>query len=184
MQHSAISVLHTFQFTVAPAIRYFVFTSRLLATDLDTQTITVSPDYALQILHIKPSLHGSTLHSSRRELSWTAEFSLPLLFSLTQLTTAHTKSSSTANFPGLPPGENSLKTNFRPSYKPLIRHAENHSVLHCCVTAFQMRDVTAVPTEVTWPFLTVVRSKRLHLSLSKKRGEARQGGKTTSSTVA
>jgi hypothetical protein len=55
--------------------------------DLNTQTITVLPDYALQILYIKSSLHRSTLHNSCWELTWTAEFSLPLLFSLTQLLT-------------------------------------------------------------------------------------------------
>jgi hypothetical protein len=33
-QHSAIAILHTFQFTVAYALRFSVFTSRILATDL------------------------------------------------------------------------------------------------------------------------------------------------------
>jgi hypothetical protein len=69
-----MSDLHTFQFTVARALGFPVSTSRLLATDLNTETVTVSSDYALQILHIKSSLHRSTLHNSRREPTWTAEF--------------------------------------------------------------------------------------------------------------
>jgi hypothetical protein len=39
-QYSAIAVLHTFQFTVAHALRFSVSTSRLLATDFNTGTIT------------------------------------------------------------------------------------------------------------------------------------------------
>jgi hypothetical protein len=41
MSFSAISVLRTFQITVAHALGFSVSTSRLLAMDLDTQTITV-----------------------------------------------------------------------------------------------------------------------------------------------
>jgi hypothetical protein len=52
-QYSAITDLHFFQFTVAHALGFPVFTSRLLATDLNTETITVSLDYTLQLLHIK-----------------------------------------------------------------------------------------------------------------------------------
>jgi hypothetical protein len=33
-QHGAIAILHTFQFTVAHALGFSVFTSRVLATDL------------------------------------------------------------------------------------------------------------------------------------------------------
>jgi phosphate/sulfate permease len=93
--YSAIADLHTFQylqFTIAHTLGFPVSTSHLLVTDLITQTITVSLDYALQVLHIK-SFHRSTLHNSLQELTWTVKFSLPLLFSLAQLTTAHTKSS-------------------------------------------------------------------------------------------
>jgi hypothetical protein len=39
-QYSDIAVLHTFQFTVAHAVGFPVFTSRLLATDLNTETST------------------------------------------------------------------------------------------------------------------------------------------------
>jgi hypothetical protein len=58
----------------------------------------------------KSELHRCTLHNSRRELTQTAEFSLPLLFSLTQLKSSiHTfRSSSTTNLTRLPPAENSL----------------------------------------------------------------------------
>jgi hypothetical protein len=37
-QHSALVDLHTFQFTVADALGFSVSTSRLLATDLNTET--------------------------------------------------------------------------------------------------------------------------------------------------
>jgi hypothetical protein len=37
-QYSAIADLHNFQFTVAPALGFSVSTSRLLATDLNTET--------------------------------------------------------------------------------------------------------------------------------------------------
>jgi hypothetical protein len=39
-QYSAIADLHTFQFTVSQALGFPVFTSRLLATDLNTETST------------------------------------------------------------------------------------------------------------------------------------------------
>jgi hypothetical protein len=39
-EYSAIADLHTLQFTVAHALGFFVFTSRLLATDLNTETST------------------------------------------------------------------------------------------------------------------------------------------------
>jgi hypothetical protein len=38
LKYSAIADLHTFQFTVAQALGFSVFTSRLLATDLSTET--------------------------------------------------------------------------------------------------------------------------------------------------
>jgi hypothetical protein len=67
-QYSAISHLHTFQFTVAHVLGFPVSTSRLLATYLNTGIITVSLNHTLRILHIKSSLHRSTLYNSRREL--------------------------------------------------------------------------------------------------------------------
>jgi hypothetical protein len=39
-QHSAVADLHNFQFTVVHALALSVSTSRLLATDLNTDTIT------------------------------------------------------------------------------------------------------------------------------------------------
>jgi hypothetical protein len=67
-QYSAIAVahLHTFQFTVAHALRFSVTTSRLLATDLDTGIITVSLNHTLQILHIYSSLHRCTLATNTK----------------------------------------------------------------------------------------------------------------------
>jgi hypothetical protein len=51
MQYSAIADLHTLQFTAAHALGFSAFTSRLLATDPNTETIRVSLDYTLQVLH-------------------------------------------------------------------------------------------------------------------------------------
>jgi hypothetical protein len=51
-QYIAITDSHTFHFTVAHALGLSVFTSRLLATDLNTETSTVSVTHTLQILHI------------------------------------------------------------------------------------------------------------------------------------
>jgi hypothetical protein len=47
-QYSAIADLHTLQNTVAHVLGFFVFTSRFLATDLNTETASL----ILQILHI------------------------------------------------------------------------------------------------------------------------------------
>jgi hypothetical protein len=55
-KYSAIADLHTFQFTVAHALGFPVFTIRLLATDLNTETVTVSLRYTLQVLHINKNL--------------------------------------------------------------------------------------------------------------------------------
>jgi hypothetical protein len=71
-QNGAIVHLHNFQFTVVHAIEFSVTTSRLPAADLNAQTITVSLNHTLQIVHIK-SLHRHTLHNSRRELTWPAD---------------------------------------------------------------------------------------------------------------
>jgi hypothetical protein len=71
-QYSAIADIHTFQFTVADALGFAVFTSCLLAADLGTGIITVSLNHALQILHTKSSLPRCTLatnsflHNSQR----------------------------------------------------------------------------------------------------------------------
>jgi hypothetical protein len=42
-QYSAIAVLHNLRFTVAHALGFSASTSRLLATDLNTETITTNP---------------------------------------------------------------------------------------------------------------------------------------------
>jgi hypothetical protein len=165
---SAIADLHTLQHTVARALGFFVFTSLFRETDLNTVTITVSPYYALQIqvLHIKSSFHRSPLHISRWELIWTAECSLPLLFS--QLTTAHTKSpihtfvsSPTTNLLRLSPAENCKRTSVSPvnprsdTSKNITYSSDSTVAWRHCGTA-----------EVTWPHFTVARSKPLQLSLS------------------
>jgi hypothetical protein len=73
--NTALSLIYTIlQFTVAHALGISVFTSRLLATDLNTETITVSLNYTLQILvlHIKSSLHSRNLSTNYTALHCTA----------------------------------------------------------------------------------------------------------------
>jgi hypothetical protein len=53
--YSALANLHSLHFTVAHALRFSVFTSRLLATDFNTGSITVSPNYTFLI-----SMHYNT----------------------------------------------------------------------------------------------------------------------------
>jgi hypothetical protein len=54
-KYSTVADLHTFHFTAAHAPMFSVFICRLLAMDLNAETITVSLDYTLQI-----SLYYST----------------------------------------------------------------------------------------------------------------------------
>jgi hypothetical protein len=96
-QYNAISDINILHFTAAHALGFFVSTSRLLATDLNTGIITVSLNQTLHILHIKPSLLRRTPHNSRRELT----------SSVCLLTRIH------------------WELNFSFSYKPLIRHVGN-----------------------------------------------------------
>jgi hypothetical protein len=70
-QYSAIADLHTFQFTVAHAIGFSVFTSRILITDLNTGIIT-----AHWMTHFK---YHTEIKSSNH--AW----SLPILTSFTLL---------------------------------------------------------------------------------------------------
>jgi hypothetical protein len=49
-QYSAIAHLHSLQFTVTHALRFSVFSSRILATDLNTVVIPIS--------HMKSSFHS------------------------------------------------------------------------------------------------------------------------------
>jgi hypothetical protein len=53
--YSAIAYLHTFQFTVAHALGFSVSTSRLLATDLNTET-SASDHYKVFLLFRLQSL--------------------------------------------------------------------------------------------------------------------------------
>jgi hypothetical protein len=67
MLYSAIADLHTFQFTVVHALGFSVFNSRLLATDLNTETITTNIAHKIFQSHFKFSqadfLYSSVLHS-------------------------------------------------------------------------------------------------------------------------
>jgi hypothetical protein len=55
LKYNAIADLHTFQFTVAHALGFFAFTSRLLATDLNTE-ISTSNHYEVFLLFRLQSL--------------------------------------------------------------------------------------------------------------------------------
>jgi hypothetical protein len=59
--YSTITDLHNILFTVARALGFSVFSSYLLATDLNTGTVPVSMKNTLQILHAKSSLHNCIL---------------------------------------------------------------------------------------------------------------------------
>jgi hypothetical protein len=96
-QYSAIAHLHTFQFTVAHALRFPVTTSRLLATGLDTGIIKVSLNHTLQILPIKTSLHRSTLATNAENSPRTTRELLENYCSLPLRTTSKPASVSPIN---------------------------------------------------------------------------------------
>jgi hypothetical protein len=76
-QYSTVSDLHTFQFTVAHALGLTVFTSRLLAMDLNTETIAVSLDHTIQILNINKVLK-SQVKSSQADLLYSSVLLVPI----------------------------------------------------------------------------------------------------------
>jgi hypothetical protein len=51
-QYGAIADLHNLELIVAQALGFSLSASRLLATDLNTETITLSLHYTLLVLHI------------------------------------------------------------------------------------------------------------------------------------
>jgi hypothetical protein len=63
-QYSATADLYTFQFTVAHALGFPIFTSRLLATDLNTETITVSLNHTLPVLQMNEAFKQTSLHKT------------------------------------------------------------------------------------------------------------------------
>jgi hypothetical protein len=67
-QYSAIADLRNLQFTVAHALGFSVFTSRLLATDLNTDTITS--------FHYESFLSSATLYSSVLICTRSSQFTL------------------------------------------------------------------------------------------------------------
>jgi hypothetical protein len=75
-QYSAIADLHTFQFTVAHALGFSVFTSRLVATDLNTNTVTSN--------HL-PFLVQSPWTADSPELDQILQFCLEPISSLSSL---------------------------------------------------------------------------------------------------
>jgi hypothetical protein len=61
--YSTISDLHTFQFTVAHALELSVFTSRLLSTDLNSETST-SNHYEIFLFRLQSLWNLGTKNSS------------------------------------------------------------------------------------------------------------------------
>jgi hypothetical protein len=59
--YSAIAILHTFEFTVAHALEFSVSTSRLLATDINTETVHFKSVLSLPVISSCITLY-SALH--------------------------------------------------------------------------------------------------------------------------
>jgi hypothetical protein len=123
-QYSIIAHLHHLQHTVAHALGFSVFTSRLLATAPNTQTIRVLLNHTHHML-----LHYSThkvctshFQSSQDDCSQLATHELPAAVSHRELT------------------DNYSRTSFSLSYKPLIWHAGNASIV-----ASLLKRVTSLP---------------------------------------
>jgi hypothetical protein len=112
-QYSAIADIHIFQFTVAHALGFFLSTSRLLATDFDTNyhSLTLQMLHKNQVLysHVKSS-QVYELSSSSLHFTYNSHSQPRTLNSLTQrksITPNHTiRSSPTTNLPRLSPTEN------------------------------------------------------------------------------
>jgi hypothetical protein len=69
-RYSAVANLHNFQFTVAHALGFSVSTSRLLATDLNTETST-SDHYEVFLLFLVQSPRNL---ATQIKLSWTLNY--------------------------------------------------------------------------------------------------------------
>jgi hypothetical protein len=67
--HSAITDLHTFQFTVAHALGFSVSTSRILETDFNTDTITSNHYEVFSPFLIQTSWTTDSLNSDVRQLN-------------------------------------------------------------------------------------------------------------------
>jgi hypothetical protein len=81
--YSAIADLHTFQFTVAHAQGFSVFTSRLLATDLNTETITSNHYEVLPFLVQSPwnlETQLNSVYHSLRQLTVSASEFCPFIY--------------------------------------------------------------------------------------------------------
>jgi hypothetical protein len=81
-QYSAIADLHTYQFTAAHALGFSVFTSYLLATDINTETRTISLSHTPQILQkikvFKSHPPFSSLYSQLLNPPWLSTLTLSL----------------------------------------------------------------------------------------------------------
>jgi hypothetical protein len=69
--------LQTLHFTIAHVLGFSVYTSHLLATDLNREIITVSLDYTLQVLHIN-KVFKSNFKSSQADLLYSSVFLVPI----------------------------------------------------------------------------------------------------------
>jgi hypothetical protein len=63
-QYSAIADLHNFQFTVAHALGFSVFTSRFLATDINTETNTSNHSEVFFLFRLQSLWNLGTKNSS------------------------------------------------------------------------------------------------------------------------
>jgi hypothetical protein len=144
----------------AHALGFSVFTSPLLATDLDTNYNSLTGLRTPNVTHttFSPQKHSSQI-TPRTNLN--CGILTAAIFSLTQLTTAHTKSSihtfrssSTTNLPRLSPTENLLKTNL---ISPINSRSDTRKDAAFCTVADVKRCgcVTSLRNaEVTWSLFT------------------------------
>jgi hypothetical protein len=137
--YRAIADLHSFQFTVEHALGFFVFTCRLLATD---------------IIETSTSNHYEVLLSFLLQSPWNADLILSIqslycavLICIELMSATHRVPSMTdftallaskfASLITILRGPNAQKTRFR--YCCLRRPHRKHIFLYCCVTAPPMR---------------------------------------------
>jgi hypothetical protein len=110
IKYSAVADLHNLQFAMAHALGSSVSTSRLLATDINTETITISLNYTFQVLHIN-KVFKSHFKSSQADLLYS---SVPLVPIRSQLIfTIHAPFSSFYSQLLNPPGLSTLSLSLK-----------------------------------------------------------------------
>jgi hypothetical protein len=68
LQYNTIAISALYSSLLHTLVSITVSTSRFLATDFNTGTITVLLNYTLQVLHIQSSLHSQTFDSALSQL--------------------------------------------------------------------------------------------------------------------